>query len=215
MPHESSHSYPDFSLASACSAFVRSATEQIFTLGSLSYISPKPSLRHPTPGIIARAPLLTVSQSSHCALADPFSIGWPRPPQPRAASFKRNIDGRPFDFVKWGRPFMDSQDPTAKGPSSTALRFASSLCSILKRLGGESRVEMNALRAPLTPLPTSLGEAVELRLRRLSQVLQIKPPQKNRPASSVSQNFLARREERPFVVLFERCLISLRKERPR
>jgi hypothetical protein len=73
---------------------------------------------------------------------------------------------------------------------------------------------MNALRAPLTPLPTSLGDPAELPLHRFPQVLQVMPPQKNRSASSVLRDFLARREERPFVVPFERILSSLRKERP-
>jgi hypothetical protein len=74
---------------------------------------------------------------------------------------------------------------------------------------------MNALRAPLTPLPTSLAEFAEVALRRFPQVLEVLPPQRNGSASSVLRNFLARREERPFVVAFERFRISLRKERPR
>jgi hypothetical protein len=110
---------------------------------------------------------------------------------------------------------MQQQNRTAKERSSTALRSASFPRSIMKRSGGASRVEMNALRAPLTPLPTSPGDPAELGLYRFPQVLEVMPPQKNRAASSVLRNFLARKQERPFVVLFERCLISLRKERPR
>jgi hypothetical protein len=109
---------------------------------------------------------------------------------------------------------MQRQKPTAKERSSTVLRFASFPRSILKRSGGASRVEMNALRAPLTSLPTSPGDPAELGLHRFPRVLQVMPPQENRAASSVSRDFLARREERPFVVLFERLVISLRKERP-
>ena len=62
---------------------------------------------------------------------------------------------------------------------------------------------------------TSPGDAAELRLHRFPQVLRVMPPQKNRAASSVLRNFLARKEERPFVVPFERFPISPRKERPR
>ena len=123
----------------------------------------------------------------------------------------RNIDGRPFDLMNSGQPFMRPQNPTAKERSSTVLRFASFPPSILKRSGGASRVEMNALRAPLIPLPTLPGDAAELRLHRFSQVLQVMPPQKNRSESSVSRDFLAWREERPFVVPFER--FSFRSER--
>lgn len=107
---------------------------------------------------------------------------------------RRNIDGRPFDFVKSGQSFMHPQNPTAKERSSTVLRFASSACSILKRSGGASRVEMNAPRAPLTPLPTSLRDPAEFGLHRFPQVLEIMPPRKNRAASSVSRNFLASKE---------------------
>jgi hypothetical protein len=67
----------------------------------------------------------------------------------------------------------------------------------------------------LTPLPTSPRDPAELGLHRFPEVLEVMPPQKNRSASSVSRNFLARKEERPFVVPFERFSISLRKERPR
>jgi hypothetical protein len=74
---------------------------------------------------------------------------------------------------------------------------------------------MNALRAPLTPLPTSPRDVAELRWHRFPRVLEVIPLQGNRSASSVLRNFLAREEERPFVVAFERFRISLRKERPR
>jgi len=110
---------------------------------------------------------------------------------------------------------MQLQNTAAKERSSTVLRFASFPCSILKRSGGASRVEINALRAPLTPLPTSPGDAGELRLHRFPRVLEVIPPQKNRSASFVLRNFWARRRERPSVVPFERIPISLRKERPR
>jgi hypothetical protein len=46
------------------------------------------------------------------------------------------------------------------------------------------------------------------------QVLEVMLAQKNRSASSVSRNVLAMTQERPFEVTFERCLISLRKDRP-
>ena len=101
----------------------------------------------------------------------------------------RNIDGRPFDLMNSGQPFMRPQNPTAKERSSTVLRFASFPPSIL----------------------TLPGDAAELRLHRFSQVLQVMPPQKNRSESSVSRDFLAWREERPFVVPFER--FSFRSER--
>ena len=125
--------------------------------------------------------------------------------------FPRNIDGRPFDFLKSGQPFVRPQNPTAKERSSTVLRFVSFPCSILKKSGGESRVEINALRAPLTPLPTSLGDVAELRLHQFPQVPEVIPLQKNRSESSVLRNFWARREERPFGVPFER--FSFRSER--
>jgi hypothetical protein len=111
---------------------------------------------------------------------------------------------------------MQLQNTTGKERSSTVLRFASFPCSILKRSEGASRVEINALRAPLTPLPTSPGDAAaELRLHRFPRVLEAIPSQENRSASFVLRNFWARREERSFGVPFERSLISLRKERPR
>src|SRR5579864_3636740 len=114
------------------------------------------------------------------------------------------MDGRPFDFMNSGEPFMQQQNRTGKERSSTVLRFASFPCSILKRSGGASRVEINALRAPLTPLPTSPGDAAELRLHRFPRVLEVIPFQKNRSASFVLRNFWARREERSFGVPFER-----------
>jgi hypothetical protein len=55
---------------------------------------------------------------------------------------------------------------SAKERSSAALRFASFPRSIMKRSGGASRVAMNALRAPLTPLPTSRGDRALLRFSR-------------------------------------------------
>jgi hypothetical protein len=109
---------------------------------------------------------------------------------------------------------MQLRKPTAKERSSTALRSASFPLSILKRSGGASRVEMNALRAPLTPLPTSPGDPAELRFLPFLQVREVMPPSKNRSASFASRDFLARREERHLVVPFERFPISLRKERP-
>jgi len=151
-------------------------------------------------------------------LLDEISSGCPERVRRLCAAkrtFDGNIDGRPVIFMRSGEPFMQQRNPTAKERSSTALRFASSPRSILRRSGGASRVEMNALRAPLTPLPTSPGDPAELRGHRFPQVLEIMPPSKNRSASSVLRNFLARREERPFVVPFERFHISLRKERPR
>jgi hypothetical protein len=131
----------------------------------------------------------------------------------------RNIDGRPFDFEFLVEPLMRLQNRTGKTSarerSSTALRFASFLHSILRRSGGASRVEMNALRAPLTLLPTSQADPARFPFHGFSLIPKVKPPQKNRSASLVSRNFLAMTQERPLVVPFERFLISLRKERPR
>jgi hypothetical protein len=75
-------------------------------------------------------------------------------------------------------------------------------------------VEMNVLPAPLSPSRPP-GDAAELRLHRFPQVPEPIPPQKNRSASFVSRDLLANKEERPFVVPFERFPISLRKEHPR
>ena len=99
----------------------------------------------------------------------------------------------------------------AKERSSTVLRFASFPRSIVKRSGGVSRVKMNALRAPLTPLPTSPVDAAGLRLQRFPKVLRVMPPQGNRSASFLLRNFWFGREGRPFVVPFER--FSFRSER--
>jgi|GEM_PF-4914364 len=84
---------------------------------------------------------------------------------------------------------MQQRNPTAKERSSTALRFAS--------------------------FPTSPGDPAELRWHRFPKVLEVMPSSKNRSTSSVSRDFLVKREERPFVVPFERFPISLRKERPK
>jgi hypothetical protein len=97
--------------------------------------------------------------------------------------FSRNMDGRPFDLTNSGQPFMRPQNPTAKERSSTVLRFASFPPSILKRSGGASRVEMNALRAPLTPLPTSAGDPVGFLWHRFPHLLEVMPPQCSWPLS--------------------------------
>ena len=124
----------------------------------------------------------------------------------------------PFLISGFGGAYMQRQDrkrkTSGKERSSTVLRFASFPHSIIKRSAGASRVEMNALRAPLTPLPTSLGARAVLRFHRFSLDVEVRPPQKNGSDSSVLRHFLARWEERPFVVPFERFLNSLRKERP-
>jgi hypothetical protein len=129
-------------------------------------------------------------------------------------SFPRNIDWRPFDFVKPGQPFMQLQTTTDKEGNPTVLRFASFPCSILKRSGGTSKVKTNALRAPWTPLPTSPGDAAVFPWHRFPHLPAVLPPPRNRSTGSVAQNLWARREGHPFVVPFERVLISLRKERP-
>ena len=146
------------------------------------------------------------TRTALCAVHDCRQSHW------RQLHHPRNIDGRPFDFVKSGQRFMHPQNPTAKERSETKYSGASFLGRwILKRSGGASRVEINALRAPLTPLPTSLGDTAELRLHQFPQVPEVIPLQKNRSASSVLRNFWARREERPFGVPFER--FSFRSER--
>jgi hypothetical protein len=78
-----------------------------------------------------------------------------------------------------------NEKSAAKERSSTALRSASFPHSIVEGAGGVSRVEINALRAPLTPLP---------------------PPSK---AERQSQVVATRKPGRSFVVPCERFAISL------
>ena len=83
----------------------------------------------------------------------------------------RNIDGRPCFIASFGGAFVQQQNQnqktSAKERSSTVLRCASFPGSILRRAGAASRVEMNALQAPLTPLPPSSRARAFLRVSRL------------------------------------------------
>src|SRR5512135_2567890 len=120
------------------------------------------------------------------------------------ARFPRNIDGRPCLIASFGGASVQQQNQnqktSAKERSSTVLRFASLLRSILPRAGAASRVEMNILRAPLTPLPSSARARAFLPVSRLHS-----PAAGYARHTLVSRDSLARREEeRPFVVPFER-----------
>ena len=98
-----------------------------------------------------------------------------------------------------------NQKTSAKERSSTVLRFASFAGLILVGAGAASRVEMNALQAPLTPRPPSSRPCPFLRGSRLHS------PAGYARHTLVSRNSPAWREERPLVVPFER--FAFRSER--
>jgi len=66
---------------------------------------------------------------------------------------KRSVSGLPFGFHRSKEIEPRKQNPSTIERSFSALRFASFLRSMMKDLGSLSRVQMNALWAPLTVFP--------------------------------------------------------------
>jgi hypothetical protein len=73
-------------------------------------------------------------------------------------SANRYVSGLPFGFHRSEETKPEKQNPSPMERSFTELRFASFLRSMVKNLGRLSRVQMNALRAPLTVFPDLKGE---------------------------------------------------------
>jgi len=88
-PHETSHSYTNSATDSACSVPLRLAAEQICFLRTLRDISVMRFLPQPAPTIICRLLSQALGQLPPRSLSYSIPITPPRPPQPRAASFKR------------------------------------------------------------------------------------------------------------------------------
>ena len=78
-----------------------------------------------------------------------------------AKSGKRCVSGLPFGFHHIAETEPKKQNPSTMERSFTELRYASFQRSIVRGPGSLSRIEMNALLAPLTGSPDLKGEVCQ------------------------------------------------------
>jgi len=120
------------------------------------------------------------------------SIGWERG-RGTCTIWRRNIEVRPcgvdFDRRSLRSDGRQGSKPAARRSARTSLRVLDCV------LASATVLSSGSWRSPFF-------DCTRFRLYEFSVVLEVMPPQKNRSASLVAQNFGAMREGRPFVVIF-------------